>query len=581
MTETHHAPLPDVYPSSKQPTSSTYSKCKKFGLPLIGLLTLLLAYISSFTKPVPNSTFDVPASPQCKKPQVYRPSFNKSVNLILNDKQFKIDSIRKLSGAIQIPTEISDTNPLPNDDPEYYSEFFKLHKYFEETFPLVHSHLKVEKVNQLGLLYTWEGTDPSLTPILFMAHQDVVPVNREIWDSWQYPPFSGHYDQETDYVWGRGSNDCKNLMLAELEGIEQLLADGYQTERTVILSLGFDEESSGFMGAKVLAPFLLERYGPDSMFSIIDEGAGLLRLDKNLYIAAAVNAEKGYVDVRISIHGHGGHSSVQPDHTTIGVASELIYMMENHPFDYNFSLDNPIYDVLQCAAEHSGFLPPHVREAILKAPVDEGKRKVLTEFAASHPDIRDLIRTTRAVDVINGGVKANALPGLTSFIVNHRVDIHSSVNETVENDLYWARVIAEKHGYGLTFHDEVIIPETKLGHISLASEKMLEPAPVSPTSGHVWEIFAGTVQNLFQNEILAEQKDAAVYVTGGLFSGNTDTKYYWGLSKNIYRFVAGIFPFDQLRTIHSVNEHISASSHVSAVAFVYEYIVNVNEYGHD
>ncbi len=36
-----------------------------------------------------------------------------------------------------------------------------------------------------------------------------------------------------------------------------------------------------------------------------------------------------------------------------------------------------------------------------------------------------------------------------------------------------------------------------------------------------------------------------------------------------------------LRTIHSVNEHISASSHVSAVAFVYEYIVNVNEYGHD
>ncbi|CAI6753801.1 BBF_HP2_G0046960.mRNA.1.CDS.1 [Saccharomyces cerevisiae] len=264
-----------------------------------------------------------------------------------------------------------------------------------------------------------------------MAHQDVVPVNREIWDSWQYPPFSGHYDQETDYVWGRGSNDCKNLMLAELEGIEQLLADGYQTERTVILSLGFDEESRGFMGAKVLAPFLLERYGPDSMFSIIDEGAGLLRLDKNLYIAAAVNAEKGYVDVRISIHGHGGHSSVQPDHTTIGVASELIYMMENHPFDYNFSLDNPIYDVLQCAAEHSGFLPPYVREAILKAPVDEGKRKVLTEFAASHPDIRDLIRTTRAVDVINGGVKANALPGLTSFIVNHRVDIHSSVNETV------------------------------------------------------------------------------------------------------------------------------------------------------
>ncbi|EGA84804.1 hypothetical protein VL3_4248 [Saccharomyces cerevisiae VL3] len=150
MTETHHAPLPDVYPSSKQPTSSTYSKCKKFGLPLIGLLTLLLAYISSFTKPVPNSTFDVPASPQCKKPQVYRPSFNKSVNLILNDKQFKIDSIRKLSGAIQIPTEISDTNPLPNADPEYYSEFFQTSQIFRRDFSSCSLSSKGGKSQSIG-----------------------------------------------------------------------------------------------------------------------------------------------------------------------------------------------------------------------------------------------------------------------------------------------------------------------------------------------------------------------------------------------------------------------------------------------
>lgn len=361
MSEPQHASRKDER-LSEQPTP-TYSKYGKFLLPLIGLLTLGFAYISRSTSNVSNSTFEAPASQQCSKSKPYNPSFNKSVNLILNDKQFKIDSIKKLSGAIQIPTEIYDVSPQPDDDLEYYSEFFKLHKYLEETFPLVHSHLKVEKVNKLGLLYTWEGTDPSLKPILFMAHQDVVPVNRKLWDTWEYPPFSGHYDPETDFIWGRGSIDCKNLLLAELEGVEQLLADGYQPKRSVILSMGFDEESSGFLGAKALASRLLERYGPDSMFSVIDEGAGLLKLGKNLYIAAAVNAEKGYVDVNIAVHGHGGHSSVQPDHTTIGVASELIFTMENHPFDYNFSLDNPIYDVLQCAAEHSTFLPPHISDA--------------------------------------------------------------------------------------------------------------------------------------------------------------------------------------------------------------------------
>ena len=61
------------------------------------------------------------------------------------------------------------------------------------------------------------------------------------------------------------------------------------------------------MGVKVLVLFLLERYGLDSMFFIIDEGVGFLRLDKNFYIVVVVNVEKGYVDVRISIYGYGGY----------------------------------------------------------------------------------------------------------------------------------------------------------------------------------------------------------------------------------------------------------------------------------
>ncbi|CAI4052457.1 hypothetical protein SUVZ_15G0050 [Saccharomyces uvarum] len=198
MSEPQHASTKDEHPSGQQ--TPAHSKYKKFVLPLIGLLTLGFAYISRSTGNVSNSTFEVPVSQQCVKSKPYHPSFNKSVNLILNDRQFKIDSIKKLSGAIQIPTEIYDVSPHPDDDLEHYSEFFKLHKYFEETFLLVHSHLKVEKVNKLGLLYTWEGTDSSLKPILFMAHQDVVPVNRELWDTWDYPPFSGHYDPETDYI---------------------------------------------------------------------------------------------------------------------------------------------------------------------------------------------------------------------------------------------------------------------------------------------------------------------------------------------------------------------------------------------
>lgn len=36
-----------------------------------------------------------------------------------------------------------------------------------------HEKLHLELVNEHGLLYTWQGSDEQLKPILLMAHQDV------------------------------------------------------------------------------------------------------------------------------------------------------------------------------------------------------------------------------------------------------------------------------------------------------------------------------------------------------------------------------------------------------------------------
>lgn len=517
-------------------------------------------------------------SSRCGKVEPLVPNFNRSLDLILHDPEYKKWSIEKLSKAIQIPTEIKDVNPQPADDPEYYAEFYKFHGFLEKTFPLVHKHLKVEKVNELGLLYTWQGSEEDLKPVLFMAHQDVVPVNRATWDSWEYPPFSGHYDEKTDIIWGRGSNDCKNLLIAELEAIEQLLDDDYKPKRTILLSFGFDEESSGLLGAQTLAPFIEKRYGKDSIFSIIDEGFGIAPVDKGVYVASPINAEKGYVDVIVTVNGKGGHSSVPPEHTTIGVAADLVTVLEDHPFDPDFQIDNPIFSLLTCAAEHSNKVPRHLRNHIIKAPKSKLSSKLLQKALMKDSRFRDLIRTTRAVDIFNGGIKANALPEVTSFLINHRVEIHSSVEATVDQDLQYAEQIAKKYGYGLYHNGEFIIPTTELGYIDIKVVKSLEPAPVSPSSGPVWEILAGTIQNVFENGVFVNQDDAELYVSTALMSGNTDTRYYWNLTKNIYRFTASIADGTVLKTIHSVNEHVNADSHLSAIAFIYNYIVNVDEY---
>ena len=49
-----------------------------------------------------------------------------------------------------------------------FEPLLKLHDYIEATFPGVHAHdgIELEKVNTYGLVYTWQGSDKSLKPIV-------------------------------------------------------------------------------------------------------------------------------------------------------------------------------------------------------------------------------------------------------------------------------------------------------------------------------------------------------------------------------------------------------------------------------
>ncbi|GCF00910.1 hypothetical protein ZYGM_002516 [Zygosaccharomyces mellis] len=552
-----------------------WSRYKKLLISL-GVLGTLGSY-QIITSAREGTSFIYGTEPQvsgCPKIEAVVPAFNKSINSILNDDKYKKATVERLSGAIQIPTEIEDVYPSPKENPGYFKYFYQFHDYLEKAFPLVHQHLKVEKVNGIGLLYTWEGSDSFLKPVIFMAHQDVVPVNKRTWDEWEYPPFSGYYDKGTDYIWGRGASDCKNLLTAELEAIEQLIKDEYTPQRTILVSLGADEESSGKEGAQKLSKFIEQRYGKESIYSIVDEGNGVGFVDDHLAMAAPVNGEKGYVDTSVTINGRGGHSSRPPDHTTIGVAAQLIKEIESHTSKYQFEPDNPIYQLLTCTAEHSDTISPKLKKTIIGASKSHKEREALSRFLASDKKWRDLIRTTSAVDIITGGIKANALPEVTSFLINHRIDIHSSVEETLDIDLYYAKKIANQFGYGVSLNGEYLIPETELGTVEIVTHHSLEPAPISPTSGPVWDLFTGTIQNVFENGVFANRKDIDFYVATHLSSGNTDTRYYWNLTRNIYRFIASLIDESTAGTTHSINERIKADRHLSAIAFVYQYIVN-------
>jgi len=76
-----------------------------------------------------------------------------------------------LSSAVRFQT-VSHGDPALDQA----GEFSGLHRYLEQTYPAVHRVLTREVVGGSSLLYTWQGRDPALKPILLLAHMDVVPV---------------------------------------------------------------------------------------------------------------------------------------------------------------------------------------------------------------------------------------------------------------------------------------------------------------------------------------------------------------------------------------------------------------------
>lgn len=492
-----------------------------------------------------------------------------SLYKIMHDPDFANASLAKFSGAITYETESYDNGPNPRDDIRPWVKFFKFHDYLEKTFPVLYKTVKVEKPNKINLLYTWEGSNPDLKPLFLTAHQDVVPVDPLSTGEWSYGPYSGHYDGE--FVYGRGTVDCKNLLTGILEGVEQLIKDGFKPERTVIIGFGHDEESTSH-GAAAINETLTERYGPDSFYALVDEGSAIMEIDGK-YFAQPATGEKGRVDYSFSFTTPGGHSSVPPDHTTIGIAAKLISAFEGDQFEPKLTPDNPFFYFIQEIAKQTEVIPTEYRDAILRAGFDDKANKKALEFIVKDPTFKYLVQTSQAIDIIHGGVKTNALPEFVQFTLNSRVSVDSNVGETHEHILKHVKEIASEFELGLYFNDELLVEPTPKGYIKVTSDSM-EPLPVSPAEGPVWDLFAGTIKHVFEDAIF--EKGEKIYIAPAIMSGNTDTKRYIELTRNIYRFMAARIGAISGGGVHSINEHIGFKQHLETIAFYYEFIQNAD-----
>jgi Gly-Xaa carboxypeptidase len=445
-----------------------------------------------------------------------------------------------------------------------------------------HKHATVEHINRLGLVFTFEGVDTTRKPLLFMAHQDVVPIDDP--SDWTHPPFAGVFDGE--WIWGRGSSDCKNVLIGLMSVVEDLLSQDWKPQRTVLFAFGFDEESHGFLGAGAISAALEKKYGKDSFEFILDEGGmGLQSLggesDSNsevLYALPAVG-EKGSLDLIIDIAVPGGHSSIPPAHTGIGIMAEIIYNLEHKElFPAWLDTNHPAHGMLQCQARYS---PDHV-EAWLSDKLAANDPAALGEAVASSrgPAVRYTMQTSQAADLIHGGVKVNALPEKISAVMNYRVALHQTPDELRERAVRIISPIAEQHNLTLRVAFPGVDSATE-GDVSDRTltlhplSEPLSPAPISstdPLTSKVWAHFAGVARSVFESHSNPIAKSDSrtkptVVVTGDVMTGNTDTRFYWSLSENIYRWSPS--RAGGTLNIHTVDERIHLDVHLEGMMLYY------------
>ncbi|KAK2810553.1 hypothetical protein FQN50_002810 [Emmonsiellopsis sp. PD_5] len=505
---------------------------------------------------------------------------------------YRDEIIQKLVGIIQIPSEsYDDLGPIGTDS--RWNIFYKIEEYIKTQYPAVFATVRLDHANTHGLILTWEGSVPAseAKPILMLAHQDVVPVLADTVADWTHPPYEGHYDGEI--IWGRGATDDKGYLISLLESVDLLIQSGFKPKRTVILAFGCDEEISGENCGRPIAEFLHAKYGDEGIYLIMDEGSVGIQREFDRSFAMVSVAEKGYLDVGINVTATGGHASNPPDHNVIGIMAEIVLAIENNPFPGKVTRGNPMFGFLECAAvhEHKSF-PPAIRDKL--PPVSRGDKHAqhqLAHLLATEYNMRYYFQTSQSVGKINGGVKINAIPELASTMINLRLAVESSIAQVQKHYEELIRPIARKHSMLFEgFHSSHDSAEVR--KISLFGVDALEPAPVSPVDAESFRVLSGTIRNTLEplsgsgsgsgrsgSGLGSEDAGGAgdeLIVTPYLMPANTDTKFFWALTRNIYRFTP-INLVHNLNRAHTTDEFIRAEEFVREPLFFASLVMNADD----
>ena len=433
------------------------------------------------------------------------------------------NSAKHLSDAIKIKT-VSNID-FEKVDWDKFDEFLV---FLENTYPNVHSVCKREMVNKYSPVYLWEGKNKNIKPILLLGHYDVVPAEDSSENLWKEPPFSGLIKDGS--ILGRGSLDDKNQVIAIMEAAEYLIGNNFKPVKDIYFAFGFDEEVGGYKGANEISKLFQERNLEFDF--VIDEGGCVIKdMMEGLTQSIAVIGitEKGSTNIKITVEGKSGHSSMPPRDTSAAVLARIISNTEKNQMPAKLTL--PVQGLFEKIAPFMGnkkFVLKNIKSLF---PLINGT-------LAKSPTLNSMIRTTITFTKLSGGDALNVIPREVSAYANMRILPGDTVNDALDH--------IKKVNSGIDFKIKLLTNE--------------EASPISPVDADGYRAIESIIKDIYPEAIPVPY----------LMSGGTDSRKYYNVCNNIYRFAAVMMSKEDNESVHSVNEKITVENLKNMIRFFVE-----------
>lgn len=252
-------------------------------------------------------------------------------------------------------------------------------------------------------------------PLLMLAHTDVVPADRS---QWTVDPFGALIKE--GFLWGRGAQDDKCLLAAEMAVMVELKRRGSALRRDVIL-LGESDEEAGSEGIQWLIANAWEKI--DAEFAI-NEGGYAFDAKSGHRVFQIQTSEKIPTRIKLNARGAAGHGSLpRPDNAVLHLARAITRLSDaDQPVRMNTTTRRYLKEVSKLP-EYAWVTPllPRLENAATA-------NATATEIRKREPEFDAVLRTTVSPTMLEAGVKVNVIPNAAAA----QVDVRRLPNETRE-----------------------------------------------------------------------------------------------------------------------------------------------------